>query len=180
MMELLRPLGLLGLLGIAILILIYILKPNYQQKIISSTYVWKLSLKYRRKQVPINRLLSILLLILQILVIAACAMVLAQPFIPSSADRKNEGEKIAVIDASADMLAARNGLTRFERAVEEVRALAVETIDRNASCITVILADDNPSVIVYRADSSRREEALGEIDGLLGDESGAVLRCSYS
>ena len=83
MMELLRPLGLLGLLGIAILILIYILKPNYQQKIISSTYVWKLSLKYRRKQVPINRLLSILLLILQILVIAACAMVLAQPFIPS-------------------------------------------------------------------------------------------------
>ena len=75
MMELLRPLGLLGLLGIAILILIYILKPNYQQKIISSTYVWKLSLKYRRKQVPINRLLSILLLILQILVIAACAMV---------------------------------------------------------------------------------------------------------
>lgn len=180
MMELLRPLGLLGLLGIAILILIYILKPNYQQKIISSTYVWKLSLKYRRKQVPINRLLSILLLILQILVIAACAMVLAQPFIPSSADRKNEGEKIAVIDASADMLAARNGLTRFERAVEEVRALAVETIDRNASCITVILADDNPSVIVYRADSSRREEALGEIDGLLGDESGADLRCSYS
>ena len=52
MMELLMPLGLLGLLGIAIIILIYILKPNYQQKVVSSTYVWKLSLRYRKKQIP--------------------------------------------------------------------------------------------------------------------------------
>lgn len=51
-MSLLVPLGLLGLLGIAALILIYILKPNYQQKIISSTYVWKLSLRYRKKKIP--------------------------------------------------------------------------------------------------------------------------------
>ena len=31
-MKLLTPLGLLGLLGIAVLILIYVIKPNYQQK----------------------------------------------------------------------------------------------------------------------------------------------------
>ena len=73
MMELLMPLGLLGLLGIAILILIYILKPNYQQKVVSSTYVWKLSLRYRRKQIPINRLLSFLILLCQILIVTACA-----------------------------------------------------------------------------------------------------------
>ena len=46
-MTLLTPLGLLGLIGIIVLIIIYIIKPNYQQKFISSTYVWKLSLKYR-------------------------------------------------------------------------------------------------------------------------------------
>ena len=46
-MSLLIPLGLLGLSGLLILLLIYILNPNYQQKLISSTYVWKISLKYK-------------------------------------------------------------------------------------------------------------------------------------
>ena len=38
-MTFLTPLGLLGLLGIAVLILIYIIRPNYQQKLISTTFV---------------------------------------------------------------------------------------------------------------------------------------------
>jgi hypothetical protein len=63
-MNLLVPLGLLGLISIIALILIYILKPNYQQKIISSTYVWRLSLKYRKKRIPVSRLTNILIFIL--------------------------------------------------------------------------------------------------------------------
>ena len=51
-MTLLTPLGLIGLLGVVALIIIYIIKPNFQQKFISSTYVWKLSLKYRKKKIP--------------------------------------------------------------------------------------------------------------------------------
>lgn len=39
-MSLLLPLGLLGLLGLVALLIIYILKPNYQQKVVSSTFVW--------------------------------------------------------------------------------------------------------------------------------------------
>ena len=51
-MKLLAPLGLLGLIGIIILIIIYIIKPNYQSKFVSSTFVWKLSLKYKKKKIP--------------------------------------------------------------------------------------------------------------------------------
>ena len=80
-MTLLLPLGLLGLLAIAALILIYIIKPNYQQKFISSTYVWKLSMKYRKKKIPINRLKNIILFICQVLIIVSCAMLLAWPVI---------------------------------------------------------------------------------------------------
>ena len=58
-MTLLAPLGLLGLLGVLALIIIYIIKPNYQQKFISSTYVWKLSLKYRKKRIPTSILLTL-------------------------------------------------------------------------------------------------------------------------
>ena len=50
-MSLLAPLGLLGLIGIVVLIIIYILKPNYQNKFIPSTFVWELSLKYKKKLV---------------------------------------------------------------------------------------------------------------------------------
>ena len=40
-MSWLTPLGLLGLIGLIVLIIIYIIKPIFQNKIISSTYVWK-------------------------------------------------------------------------------------------------------------------------------------------
>ena len=53
------PIGLLGLIGVLALIVIYVIKPNYQQKLISSTYVWKLSLKYKKRRLPINRLQNI-------------------------------------------------------------------------------------------------------------------------
>ena len=49
-MTLLTPLGLIGLLGVVALIIIYIIKPNHQQKFISSTHIWKLSLKYKKKK----------------------------------------------------------------------------------------------------------------------------------
>ena len=78
-MSLLIPLGLLGLSGLLILLLIYILKPNYQQKLISSTYVWKLSLKYKKKRLPISRLRNLLILLCQILIICCGALIMAQP-----------------------------------------------------------------------------------------------------
>ena len=63
-MTLLLPLGLLGLISLAVLLLIYLLRPNYQQKLVSSTFVWKLSLKYKKNRMPISRLRNILILIL--------------------------------------------------------------------------------------------------------------------
>ena len=68
MMSWLTPIGFLGLIGLIILIIIYIIKPNYQNKVISSTFIWKLSLKYTRRKIPISKLRNILLLICQILI----------------------------------------------------------------------------------------------------------------
>ena len=68
-MSLLTPLGLLGLLSIVALIIIYIIRPNYQEKFISTTFVWNLSLKYRKKRIPTSKLRNILLIICQILIL---------------------------------------------------------------------------------------------------------------
>ena len=72
-MKFALPLGLLGLIAIAALILIYILKPKYQDKKVSSTYVWKLSLRYQKRKVPLQWLKSSLLLIVQIIIIIVLA-----------------------------------------------------------------------------------------------------------
>ena len=175
MMELLVPLGLLGLMGIAVLIIIYVLKPNYQKKVVSSTHVWKLSLKYRKKKIPINRLLSLLILICQILIITACAFILAQPYIMSD-EVHRDNEQIIVIDASANMLAAKDGETRFERAVEQARELTERTLAQTDGMVTVILADDDATVLVQRAGQDRRGAALDAIDSMV---DGETLMCSY-
>ena len=62
-MSWLTPLGFLGFIGLIILIIIYIIKPNYQNKIISSTFIWKLSLKLRKKKIPVSKLRNIILFI---------------------------------------------------------------------------------------------------------------------
>ena len=77
-MDLLVPIGLLGLIGLLILLIIYILKPNYQQKFVSSTYIWKLSLKYRKKKIPINKLRNVLILLCQVLICIAAALILTE------------------------------------------------------------------------------------------------------
>jgi len=99
-MKLLTPLGLLGLISLLILLIIYIIKPNYQQKRISSTFIWKLSLRYRKKKIPISKLRNILIIICQILILTSCAFILAQPNKVLEMPEKTD-ELIIVLDASA-------------------------------------------------------------------------------
>lgn len=175
-MSILLPLGLLGLLGIAVLILIYILKPNYQQKLVSSTYIWELSLKYRKKKIPISRLRNLIILICQLLIIAACAMILAQPVI--RAEKMESNERIALIDASAGMLATDGADTRFVRAIGQVKELAEETFSQSG-IITVILVDEQPAFIARRADQTMREELLAQLDELARCENNVPVHCTY-
>lgn len=174
-LKLLTPWGLLGLLGILILILIYILKPNYQQKIVSSTYIWKLSLKYRKKRIPINRFRNILIFICQLLIISCCAFLLAQPFIAAQ-KMEEKAEKVIIIDASASMLVANDiGETRFERAIMQVKESVKNTIDQDSN-ISIILADDSADFIVQRAGADDLEEVNAALDALIGS---GELQCSY-
>ena len=53
-MTFLYPLGLLGLIGVPILIIIYIIKNKYTEQTVSSTYIWTYSEQFlkRRKKLP--------------------------------------------------------------------------------------------------------------------------------
>ena len=172
-MTLLTPLGLIGLLGIAVLILIYIIKPNYQQKMISSTYVWKLSLRYKRKKIPVSKLRNLLIILCQIFILTACATILAQP----NKILKNEVEQpevIAIIDASASMRTEIEGESRFERAVTGVISLAEKTFDDNG-IFSIILADTQSVFLTQRVTMESKDEVLDTLYPLIDGE----LACSY-
>ncbi len=176
-MTLLTPLGLLGLLGIIALIIIYILKPKYQDKSLSSTFIWKLSLKYKRQRTPFEWLKSSLILILQLSIITIISILLANPHIVLGT---KSGEKIVILDASASMLATSNGQTRFDRAVIEIGALADLTTPEHR--FTVILAGEEASYIVRRSDSAEfiKQSLSTAISGYAGSNMDNAMELAES
>ncbi len=148
-MSLALPLGLLGLLSIVGLVLIYILKPKYQDKKVASTYVWKLSLKYAKRKVPWQWLRNSLLFLIQLLIFVIIALMMAGPFFYLST---TQGEKIVILDASASMLAEDGGRTRFDRAKSEIGSLADVTTQNDR--FTVILAGEDATFLIRRSDSA--------------------------
>ena len=171
-MSWLTPLGFLGLIGILILILIYIFKPNYQQKFISSTFVWELSLKYRRKKIPINKMRNILLFICQILVITSCAFILAQPFIEEN-KKPQVLEKVAIIDASASMRAQTADVSRFENAVSMASLMAEEVFEQGGY-VTIIFAGKEATYIAQRSTAENSLEVLTTLEELIDEDA-----CTY-
>lgn len=133
-MSFLQPLGLLGLIGVPIIIIIYIIKSRYVQKPVASTFIWKRSLKYVKRKIPLSVILS-LLLILQILTVVAASLAISRPTVKPL----KSNETIYILDASASMQNTMNGQSRFEIAKEYILNEA-ENIGNN-SRVSVIFAD---------------------------------------
>lgn len=174
MLQLLIPLGLLGLLGIVVLVIIYIIKPNYLVKHVSSTYVWKLSLKYRKRRLPTSKIRNILLFLCQILILTTIALIFAKPAIVYDTNR-DESEIIAIIDSSASMYTKNaDGETRFSRALARVVEQTDELI-LGGGTASVILSDETPDFLGRQITLRNRSELTEALEALSGDENA----CSY-
>lgn len=172
-MNLLYPLGLIGLIGVPILIIIYIIKNKYTEKTVTSTYIWTLSEKFLKRKNPINKLQNLISLILQILTVVCIALAIAHPtlIIKGQAD-----DYCFVLDASGSMTAVSDGESRFERAKSRIESIISDA--ENGSAFTLIYAGE-PSVIIYR-DITDKEFAIKrlsetEISGTQGDTEGALM-----
>ncbi|MBP3568591.1 MAG: BatA and WFA domain-containing protein [Lachnospiraceae bacterium] len=171
-MSFLNPMGLLGLLGIPVLILIYIIKPKFQEKLVSSTFIWKLSQKYKKKSLP-WQITNLLLFLVQLIIIVAISLILARPVIVTE---DGAAEKIVILDASASMQMKGSNGTFFERAKEEISKLADDM--ESYGKMSVILAGIESRVLVERSDSEREiKELVLAAEGTFGeaDLSGAFL-----
>ena len=165
-MTFLAPLGFLAAISIAILIIIYIIKPNFQQKYISSTFVWKLSLKYKKKRIPTSKLRDILIIICQIAVLACCTTILAQPSKVLKA-LVEQNEVVLVLDASASMRVRTDNKTRYDRALDMIGERGRDMLS-SGGIVSVIRADDDPSIVLSRVsgdNASAFEDAIAKLRG---------------
>lgn len=141
-MSFLYPLGLLGLIGVPILIIIYVIKNKYMEQTISTTYLWRLSERFEKKRRRRNPLEGLLPLILQILTVVLVSLTIAHPVfsIPNGAS-----EYTFVLDSSASMNTERDGETRFQRGVLEIEKLINEASE--GSTFTLVQAGSTTSVL---------------------------------
>ncbi len=166
-LQWLIPLGFLGLLGIGVLVLIYILRPKYTRRLLPSTFMWIRSQKYRRKKMPIEPFKDWLIFLLQALAIAACATIIASPHLIAEENIKESNECVVVIDASASMrskLIKTTGETRFDRAIDQTKLLVDEVLIRQGGSISVILAGKTPEFIIDDADRHSYSDVIDILD----------------
>lgn len=155
-MSFLNPAGLWGLLGIPALILIYIIKPKFLEKKVTSTFIWKLSQKYQKKKLP-WQITNLLLFVMQLLIITGISLGLARPVIIT---KDGAAEKIVIMDASASMLADTGSGSCFDRAKSELSDLAdaMESYGK----MSIILAETESRVLVERSGSEQDIKAMAE------------------
>lgn len=154
------PLGLIGLIGIPILIIIYIIKNKYTEQTITSTYLWKLSEKFLPKRKPISALSGIICLILQILAVLLISLLIAHPIItiPNAAK-----EYCFIIDASGSMNMVSDDTTRFELGKDKIEEVITSSTD--GSKYTLVYVGSTAKVIYEKLqDKEKAVELLDKVE----------------
>ena len=147
-MSFLNPNGLWLLLGVPALIIIYLIKAQHEDRPVSSTYIWKLSSRFMKKQLPMQKIKKILMFLLQLMIIVAVSLLAARPAVVNG----KSCNYIAIIDASASMQTTdETGTSRFEYALAQVEELSGEI--SNGHSVSIILAADSASWLVQESTS---------------------------
>ena len=164
-MTFLYPLGLLGLLGIPVLIVIYIIKSKYTEQTVSSTYLWKLSERFLKKKNPLSRLTGLISLLLQILCVLAISLTIAHPVltVPGAAR-----DYCFILDGSGSMqMEHEDGVSRYEAGKQRIADMIDDAAD--GSTFTLIHAAQKTTTVFEKTENKDAAKAL-----LAG------LSCSYS
>ncbi len=165
--------GVAAAIAIPALLILYFLKLRRREVEVSTTLLWKKAIQDLQANAPFQKLRKNILLLLQLLVLIAALLALAQPEIRGQA---RTGERtILLIDRSASMQAldgAEDGsLTRLEAAkqlaIEQVEAMrepgllsGAETADQ----AMVIAFDESAEVVEhFTSDKRRLIEAIRSI-----------------
>jgi len=140
----LNPAGLWLALIIPPIIALYLLKPRYQEKLVSSTWLWEQAIRDIEASSPWQRLRRSLLLLLQLLAALVLVVAVVRPSLelPGTAGR----HLIVILDCSASMQAADVKPDRLTLARRQITQL-VDSLSGNET-MTLISMTDQPQVLV--------------------------------
>ena len=147
-MTFLYPIGLLGLIGIPILIIVYLIKNRYTEQTVASTYLWRLSERFLKRRNPLSKITGIISLVLQLLLVAAVSLAVAHPTVIL---RGAAYEYCFILDGSASMNMSKDGVTRFDLAKEEI--LDVVESAKDGSTFTVVFVGETTETVIEKSDN---------------------------
>ncbi|MFM8321671.1 MAG: vWA domain-containing protein, partial [Chloroflexota bacterium] len=141
-MRFLAP-GMFFLAGlIPVIVLMWLLKLRRVERAVSSTFLWRQMVRDVEANAPWQKLRYNLLLLLQVLFLAALVLALARPATPARGITARAA--IFIIDTSASMAASDVNPSRIEAAKDKARQMIGEL--PAATQVTVIAAGDEARV----------------------------------
>ena len=146
-MTFLYPIGLLGLIGIPLLIIVYLIKNRYTEQTVASTFLWRLSERFLKRRNPLSKITGIIGLILQLLLVLVVSLAVAHPTVILKGAAY---EYCFILDGSASMNMSADGVTRFELAKDEISDVIRDA--GNGSTFTVVLVGETTEVIIEKSD----------------------------
>ena len=160
------------------LVLMYFLKLRRREVIVPSTFLWKRAVQDLQVNAPFQRLRRNLLLLLQLLALAALLVALARPVLSL---RTGGGERIVLlIDRSASMNATDVAPSRLELAkqqakavVESIRSQGAFDLGGRGDQAMVIAFDSRPRLMCNF--TSDKDRLLAAIDAISPGEGGSRL-----
>lgn len=159
-MKLFAPWALWFLGAIPIIIMMYILKQKFEEREISSVYLWQQVLKDIEVNTPWQKLKKNLLLLLQLLAAFLLIFALSDPFV--NLRGSDYARLIVVIDNTGSMNAAYDQTSRLERAKNLAGTLVKNTA--TGTQITLISASRQPKVEL--SNTTDKLEALRRINAI--------------
>ena len=165
------PLALLGLLFVPAVIAMYLLKLRRDEAVVPSTLLWTRLVADVEANAPWQRLRRSLLLLLQLLLVIALALLAARPFVERPAGLARD--IVLVMDTSASM-AATDVVPDRMTAAKQVAVEALKELPTGGK-VSVIAADRSARIVVNESsDLARVRQAIAGIPvtqsrGDLGD-----------
>ncbi len=143
-MSFASPLWLLLLGLIPLIVILHALSVRWRNTPVSSLVFWVEALQERTARMRLRRILGSLVLLLQLLAVAALALALAGPGL-TIGSLSSTGDAILVLDATASMQTREGSSTRFDAA--RARGLALVAGLHRGARMAVILAARAPHLV---------------------------------
>ena len=150
-----RPIGLLALIGLIPFIILYLRRPKPKDQIIPSLMFIMQDQQKSKKYAFFRRLVHSLLFLIQMIIILGLAISAAAPFVKLPYDVTLENT-VLIIDVSASMQAVENGVSRFNMAMEAAE-------DSLSGRNTIILAENTPLIALEEESNDVAMDVLSKI-----------------